>query len=95
MDCSKLGIDDPKEKLSCRNLTFLQFCRIPFKDDIPQFVQTLFLFMTGEDLRKLVSQIGKENKVSKQLEERTKKLLVRKETKRNRKRARMGLAEKP
>ena len=55
MDTSKLGIEDPKEKLNCRQISFLQFCRIPFKDDIPQFVQTLFFFLTGEDLRKLVN----------------------------------------
>ena len=61
----------------------MQFCKIPFKDDIPQFVQLLFKFLTGgEDLRKIVTLIIKENKVSKRLEERTKKHLVRQETKR-------------
>ena len=50
--------------------------------------------MTGEDLRKLVCHVSKENKITKELEERMRKTILRKETKRTKKRKKMGMAEK-
>lgn len=95
VDVFKLGVDNPKEKLNCRQINFNQFCQIPFKDDIPQFVQILFEYLTGgEDLRKMVAPVAKENKITKRLEDRTKKSIMRQETKRTKRRMKKGLPEK-
>ena len=46
-----LDLDEP-----CRQLTFDQFVRLPFEQDIPQFIEDFFMHMTTLSLRELVKR---------------------------------------
>jgi len=60
----EVGMPEPSRHINCRQLSFQRFCQIPFPGEVPQFIQTLFECLTGEDLRKLVYPIAKDNLVS-------------------------------
>ena len=53
--------------INCRQINFLQFCRLDFPDEVPQFIQALFEMLTGEDLRKMATPLACDNKISRQL----------------------------
>lgn len=88
-------IDKPEQHLTCSKLNFVQFCKIPFKDEIPQFIQSLFSALTNEDLRKLVGPIAKDTKISKQINDQIVKQYTRKETRKALLRSQLGRAERP
>ena len=62
-------IDDSIKHMACRQISFPQFCQIPFPDDVPQFIQGLFEFLTNESLRKFIVPIAKDLKVVRKLTE--------------------------
>ena len=58
-------------------------------------MQTLFRFLTGEDLRKLVSPIARENKFSRRIQEQRRQQLVRRETRREAEKIALGKGKRP
>ena len=70
---TQLGMQAPSTTLKCSNIKFEQFVLLNFKDDVPQFITTLFKFLTGTDLRELLKPIACQNQFSKQIKSKNNK----------------------
>ena len=57
----------PNVALKCAHIKFEQFVLLGFKDDVPQFINTLFKFLTGADLRELLRPSATQNQFTKHL----------------------------
>ena len=67
---------------------------IPFEDDVPQFIQTLFKNLTNEDLRELTKPIARDNKITKKLVEQHKSFMMKKLTRKATKRRLRGIDDR-
>jgi len=66
----KMGLYCPRKEFRCRQITFFEFVKLAFDDDVPQFIQTLFNHLSSLDLRELLKPYLKNNSIRVKLEER-------------------------
>ena len=62
-----IGYPNPQAALKCSRISFEQFALLAFKEDVPQFVNALFKFLTGADLRALLKPSATQNQFSRQI----------------------------
>ena len=64
---TQFGMPPPNIELKCKHIKFEEFVKLGFTDDVPQFINTLFKFLTGADLRVLLKPSATQNPFTKHL----------------------------